>query len=244
LIAQGGFGITLPLQLKLAAEVSWVASDMQAAVINACYPDAVNVVLDRVDLRMTCGLGNAAIIEAFCRSKAGAGKKDMRIVAHHGHVGPWLRGKNSASQPRVWVQGREVPAHQLQPDLGAIGEELNSVTTSTAIPLLLSFLSGAALRTSIPGIAGLPGGYPFLLKLRKFSLCLPPDLTPAQAIAHNKNGERLDGLDLATDAKFVGKAHQALQTANFEYAQGFSFSEWTLACQRMESLRDRLRNTE
>ena len=245
LIAQSGFGITLPLQLKLAAEVSRAASDLQAAVINACYPDAVNVVLDRVGLRMTCGLGNAAIIEAFCRSQVGPGmkeKKDVCVLAHHGHVGPWLRGKRSGNQPRIWIQGHEVPARQLHPNLGAIGEELNSVTTSTAIPLLLSLLTGETLRTSIPGVAGLPGGYPFLVKQGKFSLRLPSGVALAKAIAHNKKGEKLDGLDLGAGAKFVGKARVALGAENFEYAQGFSFSDWPLACQRMEFLRDRLRN--
>ena len=243
LIAQGGFGITLPLQLKLAAEVSRAASDLPSAVVNACYPDAVNVVLDRVGLRMTCGLGNAAIIEAFCRSKVGAGKKDVRVVAHHGQVDPWLRGKSSGSPPRIWVQSRELPARQLQPNLDAIVEELNSVTTSTAIALLLSLLSGATLRTSIPGVAGLPGGYPFLLKQRKLSLRLPPGIALSEAIAHNKKGEKLDGLDLGEGAKFVVKARRALDAANFEYAQGFSFLEWPLVCQRMVSLRDRLRST-
>jgi hypothetical protein len=100
LVAQGGFGITLPLQLKLAAEVSQAASDLETAVVNARYPDAVNVVLDRVGLRMTCGLANAATIEAFCRSKVATGKlgskkKDVRVVAHHGQVHPWLQGKAS-----------------------------------------------------------------------------------------------------------------------------------------------------
>jgi hypothetical protein len=242
LMAQGGFGITLPLQLKLAAEVSRAASNIEVAVVNACYPDAVNVVLDRAGLRMTCGLGNAAIIEAFCRSKVAAKKKDVRVIAHHGHVGPWLIGKASGTQPRIWVQGGEVPGRQLHPNLDAMGEELNSVTASTAIPLLLSLLSGADLSTSIPGVSGLPGGYPFLLKRGKFSLRLPTGVTTAEAIEHNKKGERIDGLDLGTGVKFVGKARQALEAANFEYAQGFSFSDWALACERMVSLRDRLRN--
>jgi len=68
LIAAGGFGITLPLQLALAAEVSRGAADSEAALVNACYPDCVNVVLHRLGLRTTCGIGNAAIVEAFCRS--------------------------------------------------------------------------------------------------------------------------------------------------------------------------------
>jgi hypothetical protein len=45
LLAEGGFGITLPLQLALAAELSRGAADTNAAIVNACYPDCVNVVL-------------------------------------------------------------------------------------------------------------------------------------------------------------------------------------------------------
>jgi hypothetical protein len=139
----------------LAAEVSQAASDLETAVVNARYPDAVNVVLDRVGLRMTCGLANAATIEAFCRSKVATGKlgskkKDVRVVAHHGQVHPWLQGKASTRQPWIWLQDQEVPARQLHPNLGAIGEELNRVTTSTAIPLLLSLLAESNLHTSIP----------------------------------------------------------------------------------------------
>jgi hypothetical protein len=244
LVARGGFGITLPLQLRLAAEVGRAAADTQAAVVNACYPDGVNVVLDRVGVPMTCGLGNAAIVEAFCRSKIGAGKSDVRVLGHHGQTGPWLQGKDSRTRPRIWIQGSEVRARPLRPDLGAIGEELNRVTTATAIPLLLSLLSGGALRTSIPGVAGLPGGYPFLLKQGKFSMRLPPGVTLGEAIAHNQQGERLDGLDLGTGAKFVGRARKALEAAKFEYAQGFDLSDWPVACERMVALRDRLRGTE
>jgi hypothetical protein len=245
LVAQGGFGITLPLQLALTAEVCRAAADLQAAIVNACYPDCVNVVLHRLGLRMTCGLGNAAIVEAFCRSHGGMSgrKKDVRILAHHGHLGPWLHKKSAQKQPRIWIEGREVPAQTLRPKLGAISEELNSVTTSTAIPLLFSLLTGETLRTSMPGVDGLPGGYPFLLKRRKFSLQLPPGVTRAEAIAHNKKGERLDGLELEEGARFVGKARSALDAAKFEYAQGFEFSEWPLVCEHMTSLRDRLRGT-
>lgn len=62
LIAAGGFGITLPLQLKLAAELSRGAADSEAVIVNACYPDCVNVVLDRLGFRTTCGIGNSAIV--------------------------------------------------------------------------------------------------------------------------------------------------------------------------------------
>jgi hypothetical protein len=241
LIAAGGFGITLPLQLALAAEISRGAADTEAAIVNACYPDCVNLVLHRLGLRTTCGVGNAAIVEAFCRSHAKTASRDVRVVGHHGHLGVWLKGRSSRSQPRVWVKNREVDSLRFRPRLGSIGEELNTVTSATAISVMMSLLTGATLRASIPGVAGLPGGYPFVLKRRKFTLRLPSGITSAEAIAHNKSGERLDGLDLESGAKFVGDARRSLASVCFEYAQGFDLAEWPNVCRRMLALRNRLR---
>lgn len=242
LLAVGGFGITLPLQLALAAEVSRGAADTEAALVNACYPDGVNVVLDRLGLRTTCGIGNAAIVEAFCRSHPKGGSGDVRVVGHHGHLAVWLKGKPSRSQPRVWVKNREISSRCFRPRLGPIGEPLNAVTSSTAIPVMMSLLTGETLRASIPGVAGLPGGYPFVLKQGKFALQLPSGITSAEAIEHNRGGERLDGLDLGSSgAEFVGRARQTLTSAAFEFAEGFDLQEWPTVCQRMIALRDGLR---
>jgi hypothetical protein len=107
----------------------------------------------------------------------------------------------------------------------------------------MSLLTGRILHTSIPGVAGLPGGYPFVLQGRKFTLHLPPDITAAEAIAHNKTGERLDGLDLGSGVKFIGKACRFLTRVGFEYAEGFDLAEWRSVCDKMVALRDRLRLT-
>jgi hypothetical protein len=241
LIAEGGFGITLPLQLRFAAELSRAAARSEAAIVNACYPDCVNVVLDRLGLRTTCGIGNSAIVEAFCRAQPHAENDDIRVVAHHGHLRAWLKGRKSQSQPRIWMRGKERNSLRLRPNLGPIDEELNGVTSATAARVVMSLLLGGTLYTSVPGVAGLPGGYPFILKGRKFALHLPYGITTAEAIAHNKTGERLDGLDLGTSVKFIGKAHQALTEAGFEYAEGFELAEWQRVCDRMVALRDRMR---
>lgn len=241
LIAAGGFGITLPLQLSLIAELSEGLGGTEAAIVNACYPDCVNVVLHRTGLRVTCGIGNAAIVEAFCRSHESVAGRDVRVVGHHGHFGSWLKGKSTQSQPRVWVKGREQDALSLRPELGPLGEEMNSVTSSTAVPVLMALLSGDSLRMSIPGVKGMRGGYPFALKRGKFSLRLPSEITLDEAIAHNRTGERLDGLDLESGVKFAGKTRRALTAAGFEYAQGFDFAEWPEVRDRMVVLRDRLR---
>lgn len=241
LLASAGFGITLPLQLALIAEISRGAGDSEASIINASYPDAVNVALHRLGLRITCGIGNSAIVEAFCRSHAEGRKGDVRVVGHHGHFGGWLKGKRVGSRPRVWVKGREMESYTLRPKLGSIGDELNNVTAATAVPVILSLLTGGTLHTSIPGVAGLPGGYPFLLKRGKFTLRLPSGITSAEAIAVNKGGERLDGLDLDAGVKFVGKAGRSLTSAGFEFAQGFDIAEWPIVRDKMMLLRDRLR---
>jgi hypothetical protein len=108
--------------------------------------------------------------------------------------------------------------------------------------VILALLTGQTLKLSIPGVAGFAGGYPFTVRHRKFHLRLPPGITQEQAIARNQAGERLDGLDLGSGVKFVGKAEEALAAVGFEYAQGFGFSEWPAAQDRMMALRERLRS--
>jgi hypothetical protein len=244
LIADAGFGITLPLQLKFAAEVCHGAADSETAIINACYPDCVNVALHRLGFRTTCGIGNSAIVEALCRARRDIASDDVRVVGHHGHLGAWLKGRTAQSQPRVWVRGKEIKSKRLRPNLGPIGEELNSVTSSTATRVLMSLLLGETLHTSVPGVAGMPGGYPFIVKRGKFALHLPSGITAAEAIAHNKTGERLDGLDLGAGVKFLGKAQRSLARVGFEYAEGFDLAEWPSACEKLIALRDQLRLTK
>lgn len=140
------------------------------------------------------------------------------------------------------MKNREISSLRWRPRLGPIGEELNAVTSSTAIPVMMSLLTGATLHASIPGVAGLPGGYPFVLKRRKFGLELPSGITSAEAIEHNRGGERLDGLDLGSSgAEFVGSARKTLSSAAFEFAQGFDPPEWPIVSHKMIALRDRLR---
>jgi hypothetical protein len=162
-------------------------------------------------------------------------------VGHHGHLRVWLKDKQVRAQPRIWLKGREIDSRSLRPNLAPIGKELNYVTASTAVSVIMCSLTGGTLRVSIPGVGGLPGGYPFVVRRRKFTMRLPPGVTPEEAIAHNKGGERLDGLDLGAGVTFVGKARQSLAWARFEYAQGFDLAEWPSACERMVALRNRLR---
>lgn len=242
LVASAGFGITLPLQISLALEVCQGATDSKAAIVNASYPDCVNVLLARLGVRADCGIGNSAIVEAFCRSHEIGRGRDVRVIGHHGHLGGWLRGKRGVSQPRVWIREREKEGQRFRPSIEPIGEELNEVTSTTAVSVIDALLTGETRKVSVPGVGGLPGGYPFILKRRKFTMRLPPKVAVAEAIAHNKTGEQLDGLDLGAGVKFVDEAVEALDAAGFEYAHGFDFAEWKAVHDRMLALRTRLRS--
>lgn len=244
LVAAAGFGITLPLQMALTAEVSRAASDGRAAVVNACYPDCVNVALERVGLGLTCGIGNAGIVEAFCRAHERAQGAEVHVVGHHGHLAGWLKGNASAAQPRIWVKGKEVEALALSPKVEAMGEDLNDVTAATALAVILALVNGKTLRVSLPGVAGFAGGYPFAVNKGKFKLDLPSGLSVENAIAQNRSGERIDGLELREGVTFTEKAQEALAAVGFAYAQGFAFKEWEKARNTMIGLSERLRAME
>lgn len=238
-----GFGVTLPLQMALTAEVSRAAGDSEAAIVNACYPDCVNVALEQVGLRVTCGIGNAGIVEAFCRARTKTRDSDVRVVGHHGHLSGWLLENNSVPQPRIWVKGQEVDAARLSPKLDAISEDLNEVTAATSLAVILALFTGDPLRLSIPGVAGLPGGYPYEVRKRRFKLRLPAGITREQAIAHNQAGERLDGLQLGDGVAFTEMARESLAAAGFPYAQGYKFAEWEKVRDATIALSNRLRAT-
>jgi hypothetical protein len=246
LVATAGFGVTLPLQMALAAELSKGAGDTEAAIVNASYPDCVNVILDRLGLRATCGVGNAAIVEGFCRYRAEM-SSDVRVIAHHGQLGAWFKGKRTRNLPRIWVNGREVESSSWHPHLGpvhlgSVHDELNHVTAATAASVMLCLLDGGSLRCSIPGVGGLPGGYPYLLKGGRFRLQLPRRITLEEAVQHNRKGEHLDGIDLESGVRFAARANKALKAVGFEFAQGFDPAEWPTVCAKMIPLRDRLRH--
>jgi hypothetical protein len=243
LVATAGFGVTLPLQIALAAELSKGAGDTEAAIVNASYPDCVNVILDRLGLRATCGVGNAAIVEGFCRYRAET-SSDVRVIAHHGQLGAWFKGKRTRNLPRIWVNGREVESSRWHPHLSSVYDELNHVTAATAASVMLCLLDGGSLRCSIPGVGGLPGGYPYLLKGGRFSLQLPRRITLEEAVEHNRRGEHLDGIDLESAVRFAARANKALKTVGFEFAQGFDPADWSTVCDKMILLRDRLRHTK
>ena len=95
---------------------------------------------------------------------------------------------------------------------------------------------------SIPGVPALPGGCPYLVKKGKFSLRLPTGISREEAIAHNRIGEQIDGVELGDGVQFTLKARAALAAAGFRYAEGFAFKEWMEARDATLALQELLRS--
>lgn len=78
LLGRAGFGAGLPLQAGLATDVARALAKAApaAALLNACFPDAVNPLLAALGLPVLCGIGNAAIVAASLQ--AGLGLADQR----------------------------------------------------------------------------------------------------------------------------------------------------------------------
>ena len=84
LVAEGGLSATAVLQAPLSVSVARAVKAIrpQAYFINCCFPDVVNPLIAALDLPISCGVGNVAILaNAFAGLLApGTGRKDRKSV--------------------------------------------------------------------------------------------------------------------------------------------------------------------
>jgi hypothetical protein len=227
-LSRAGFAVQLPAQLPLLMTVmaGVRAAGFAGPVVNCSYPDVTHPVLASQGAAPTLGVGNAGMIEARVRAavRRGRGSGDkgrvVRVLAHHAHIGPAMRGDPSATGrcvPRVYLDedgnradelafaGPALPTHR----------KLNLVTAAVALPVVRALLpAGAAIRTSVPGPLGLPGGYPVTVSPGRVELDLPPCIDVGEAVAFHDDAARLDGVDrIAEDGtvSFTALARQAVR---------------------------------
>lgn len=211
-LSRAGFAVQLPAQLPLLMNVlaGVRAAGFAGPVVNCSYPDVTHPVLAGHGPVPTLGVGNAGMIEARVRAVARRerpedGSEDgvrlVRVLAHHAHVGPAMRGDASATggcRPRVYVgeQGEQADDLAFAGPILSADSELNLLTAAVAVPVLRALLpGGAALRTSAPGPFGLPGGYPVTVTPGRVELDLPPGMDLDEAVAFQREAARLDGVD-------------------------------------------------
>jgi hypothetical protein len=249
LVAEGGLSATAVIQALLSARIARAMRDLsfESQLINGCFPDVANGILAGMGLPVLCGIGNIAILShafAGCLAEAEP-RPDLKMLCHYQNIAAWRRprAERGGTAPRVWLDGREVDdvfarfaPIQLTP------EPVIDISGASGVTLMLAVAHGRAWRGHVPGPAGLPGGYPVVLRGGKLDLDLPAGLSRADAVAWNARNEAENGLLIGTNgrAEFTGRLHERLSAESPTLAAGFHVDDLEAVGQAFGELRDRL----
>ncbi len=221
-----GFGVWLPFHLRLAVRVmeGVVASGYKGPVINAAYPDVVNVVLAKMGMAPTVGIGNVDELVAKVRMLVAHNlsitpdELKVFLVAHHALQRTAFRNFENRSQANsVKVDqnpGPEVPPYHLRVHHGGrdvteqadahgallrpcplpTGPSWGAFTAASAIGLVNALLSENTCEMHAPGPLGFPGGYPVSVGDGKIEISSIKDLSLEAAILINERSHQFDGI--------------------------------------------------
>lgn len=207
------FGMWLPWHLLPATQLMRAAmkSGVETRVVNASFPDVVNVVLWKgLGAGPTAGAGNVEILAArlfrhvVANSGASPSQVDVSLVGSHALL---THGPDSGVpyHLRIRVAGSDVTD---QYELGKVDgvDPIDwrrvpefSIFAASAVKNLLALLGEADVRTHVTSPLGLPGGYPADIGPGGVQLRLPPELTENEAIRINERAARWDGIEEITD---------------------------------------------
>ncbi|MFE7754004.1 hypothetical protein [Streptomyces sp. NPDC057429] len=244
LIAEAGFGLTLPLQADIPVRAARAVADAapDTLLINACFPDAVNPLLKALDLPVLCGIGNAGLVAASLGHTLSLGPTPrLKVLAHHVHLHAPV---HPADEARAWLDDAPLTdvTALLTRQRTTDRERLNLVTGHTAALLITSLAHGFTLHTSLPGPHGLPGGYPVAIRDSTVTLDLPPGLTEQEATAWNHRVGAGDGVTVDDGrVRFTGPALAAVTAHAPALAEGFAATVLDEAQAELKAVRDRLR---
>ncbi|MDQ7910176.1 potassium transporter TrkA [Phytohabitans sp. ZYX-F-186] len=246
LLRRAGFGLTLPFQAQVALAVGAALrrSHPAAFLVNAAFPDAVNPLLTACDVPVVSGVGNVAILAAALQAALGLpDQARLHVIGHHLHL---HAPADPGDEALVWLDGTRLDGVT---DLLAAdrstgdGRGRNDVTGLLAAELVTTLLTGATRDTHLPGVAGLPGGYPVRITAGEVALRLPPGVDRDQAVEANRRWALRDGA-LVEDGRvrFGPSVAGALAPLLPAYAEGFAAGEVAEATAAFQALRERLRS--
>ncbi|MBT3162711.1 hypothetical protein HTV80_06270 [Streptomyces sp. Vc74B-19] len=207
LVGAAGFGVTVPLQAATALRAaSAVEASPGTAVVNACFPDAVNPVLHGAGLPVLCGLGNVSTLVGLIRSELRVSDESrLKVLAHHAHlhspptadqdIRAWFDDQPLTAAHDILQRGRRRPRADLN--------EIGAVSGAAVIDALTHPSDYYVGHVAAP--EGRPGGYPVVITGRSVALRLPPGLSERQAVDRNQRWSVLDGITVDRQ----GKAHFA-----------------------------------
>ena len=212
-------GPWLPNHLTLAQKLmnAIKKSGIKTSVVNGAYPDAVNVVLSKQGLPPVCGGGNMDLglsrVQRIIARRMRVPYNSVLIygVGHHGaYYGARMGGPFYV---KVIVDGEDVshewPNKRItelyrEEGYGAItqfqGALVDQMRTASSFlkHVLAIYYDTAKVHTCVTGVEGLPGGYPARLN-RKGAEIVLPGITMQEAIAINREGARIDGIEKIKD---------------------------------------------
>lgn len=209
---QTGFGVWLPAHLapihSLMRAVKGSGSNVP--VVNMAFPDATNVILDRIGLSPTLGAGNVEELSLPLRAEVAKqrdvqrSRVNVRMVAHHSVNSAILEERRSTDLPllcRVLVDDEDITDSLDIADLLLTatlefppGAEDTWLIAASAGHKALALLNEEAVPTHATGVGGLQGGYPVLVGGGGVALDLPAGIDEKEAAEVNERGARLDGI--------------------------------------------------
>jgi hypothetical protein len=249
LVAEGGLSATAVLQAPLSVAVARAVKAVrpQAHFINCCFADVVNPLIAALDLPISCGVGNIAILSnAFSGARALGGR--LKMLAHYQNLAPFRRPAETRGgpAPRVFIDGAEVAdVYRRFADVLLTREPAIEISGASGVPLMLAMASGRDWAGHVPGPRGLPGGYPVRLKAGEIDLDLPAAVERGEAIAWNLRYEQESGLVVGADgrATYTGALRDRLAAFSPALAAGFRVADLEDVYRHMSDLRSRLERT-
>jgi hypothetical protein len=247
LIARAGLSATAAAQSLLTLKVGEAIrdSDLDSALINCCFPDVVNGLLEARGIPVLCGTGNVAILSNAFSGNLPDRRQKLQVLAHYQQLVAWRQPaeKRGGVPPRVWIDGQEVQ------DVFARFSNLKltvapaiEISGASGVSLMSAFVLDLPWAGHVPGPSGRPGGYPVRLEAGRLLLDLPASITPAEAIAWNSSFETEMGLtvDMNGRASFTGLLRESLEAENFPFAEGFDVTQIEQVAAAQAKLRSRL----
>jgi hypothetical protein len=242
LVRRAGFGITLPMQARVAVPLA-AALPAGARLVNACFPDAVNPLLKALGLPVFCGVGNAALVAAVLQSALGlANQHKLRVLAHHLHL---HEPAEEGDEALAWLGDDPVPdVGKLLHDMRASARpQLNAITGQTAAGLLRDLLAGVQVPANLPGPLGEPGGYPVTIVGDQVIWRLPTGWDLSRAVGWNQRMSELDGcrVDPWGDIVFADRAVCEIRRWRSDFPQRWPTSILSGLIEVLGGLRSQLR---
>jgi hypothetical protein len=247
LVAEGGLSATAVLQAPLSIDVARAvkAAQPRAHFINCCFADVVNPLIAALDLPISCGVGNVAILANAFSGALGLHPGQLKVLAHYQNLAPWRQlVETRTGQPaRVWIDDEEVAdVYARFAGLQLTREPAIEISGASGVPLMLAMAARRDWMGHVPGPSGLPGGYPVKLHAGTLDLDLPSAVTRSEAIAWNSRYEEQSGLIITADGRaiYTGALRERLAAHSPVLAEGFRIRDIADVYRAMLDLRSRL----